>query len=316
MHGHGRETAAVAIRAEARRRSRWRLRVLLGIAAFSLVLFVISRLEPDRAKSLGFAVEAVYLIFNPPSDPVISTGGQQFAEHVRSLRGQAHLSQYDRGFLGIFGRVERYHVMIFGPRIGDAELASLTRDHADRIVGLQLFDTAITDNGLRHLKELPYLSDLMLMSNRGFPSAPAPPSLITDAGIAYLDLPNLRSLNLSGLPITDQGIKSLAGLSNLRTLYLSRTKVQGSTLGQLASLPNLVNLYLDDTAVTDQDLTALSGAANLQFLSLDGVSLTAAGLKNLMVLPRLKQLELHRNGLLDEEVRALKVKMPAVKIDH
>jgi hypothetical protein len=297
-----------------RRRMRWQLRVLLAIQALALVLFVVSRLEPDQAKGLGPAIQAVYFLFNPPIDPDISAAGRQFMDEVRSLGGTANVAEFSRGFLGIFGRVERFYVMLGNPSFNDAGLALLARTHGDRIEGLYLCDTGVTDDGLQSLKEFPHLKQLQLTSNRGLFGQPKTPSLITDAGMPFLKLPNLAALNLSGLPITDQGLRSLAGLSELNALYLSRTNVQGKGLGQLRSLPNLVILYLDQTAITDQELSQLSGALSLQFLSLSGNTLTSAGLKNLMTLPGLTQLEIQRCGFLDEDVAMLKAKNRNLKI--
>jgi hypothetical protein len=299
-----------------RKRMRWQLRVLLALQALALVLFVISRLEPEQAKGLGRVIEAVCLEFNPPTDPDISPAGREFITAVKQRGGQADLSEFNRGFLGHFGRVERFSVMFANSALDDEGLAQLARIHGDRIDRLYLCDTRVTDRGLRSLKEFPHLRNLQITSNRGLIGQPKTPSLITDAGIPYLNLPQITSLDLSGLPITDQGLKALAGLSELNSLYLRRTNVQGSSLGQFASLPSLRMLSLDQTAITDRELSQLAGASSLQWLSLSGNTLSAAPLKKLATLPSLTQLVLERCGLLDEEVAILKAVNPNLKIER
>jgi Leucine Rich repeat len=82
---------------------------------------------------------------------------------------------------------------------------------------LELRKTKITDEGLKHLRG----TDLELLDLTS--------TNIDDAGLANLaelDLPNLKTLVLEGLPhVTDQGIAHLSGFKKLEFLTIGGTKV-------------------------------------------------------------------------------------------
>lgn len=302
-----------------RRRYGWRLKILLGINTLLLGLFVLSRLSLPQAKRLGPWGLAVYEVFNPPAVQELSPSGRRLVAEVKALGGEAHRMGHTSGFLGVFGGTDSFHIRLNGTEFGDEDLMRLLQKHGNRIWGLDLRNTKVTDEGLRHLRGMSNLQQLVLGNDdlRRFPDIHRPTSPISDAGLVHLrELPQLMNLNLSGLPITDAGLAAMGDLPNLGGLYLSRTKVQGLNLGRLKSLPKLAALYLDGSQVTDRGLSRLAGASNLQLLSLNGLPLTAEGLKPLKALPRLRQLEITGCGLLDEEVEDLLISMPGLKIER
>jgi internalin A len=63
---------------------------------------------------------------------------------------------------------------------------------------------------------------------------------VTDAGLKDLTaLEGLQKLNLSGTQVTDAGLKELGALKNLKILYLINTKVTGGGVAELQkALPN------------------------------------------------------------------------------
>jgi len=292
---------------------------LLAITGLLAVLFVVSRLEPTQVAMLGPPGQYVYELFNPPAVPETSPLGKRLMADVKALGGQAHVMQRSRRYLGLLGNTELFHIGLRGTEFGDEALARLVDQYGDRIWGLDMRHTRVTDEGLRHLKRLSHLQQLTLGNDdrRFSPDIRRPISPITDAGLIHLKgLSDLMSLQLSGLPITDAGLDSMKDLPALGGLYLSRTKIKGPGLARLKSLPRLVLLYLDQSEITDQGLSSLAGASNLQLLSLDGVPLTGASLKALKGLPRLGQLNVNRSGLLDEEVMDLRKSKPELKIER
>jgi hypothetical protein len=301
-----------------RRRYGWRLKALLGLTVLLLGLFVLSRLSPSQAKRLGPWGQSLYEVFNPPAVPDLSPSGRGLVADVKALGGEAHWMGRTPGFLGFFGGTDTFAIHFLGREFSDQDLAHLVRKHRNRIWGLDLRNTNVTDEGLRQLQGMSSLEQLTLGNDVQVIRQYNPPdSPITDAGLVHLrKLDQLRNLTLNGLPITDAGLAAIEGLPNLGGLYLSRTKVEGGGLSRLKSLPKLAVLYLDQSAVSDAGMSQLAGASNLQVLSLNRVSLTAEGLKPLKALPRLRQLEITGCGLLDEEVQDLQMSKPELKIER
>lgn len=93
---------------------------------------------------------------------------------------------------------------------------------------VELYQSKVTDRGLRALKTLPNLSRLDL---RG--------TAVTDAGLKDVGaLPNLVWLDVSGTGVTDAGLKELARASNLVYLNLLNTRVtEAGVKGLKQSLP-------------------------------------------------------------------------------
>ncbi len=301
------------------RRYGWRLRFLLGLNVLVLGLFIFSRLDLSQAKRFGSWGQSAYELFNPPAIPELSATGRQLMADVKALGGEAQRIGRTPRVMGLFGGNDAFHVRLNGTELTDQGLKLLLQKYGNRIQGLDLRNTKVSDAGLKDVAGLANLHQLTLGNEdlRHFSQIHWPTSPITDAGLAHLrNMPQLMNLYLNGLPVTDSGLAAIANLPNLAGLYLCRTKVQGPGLSRLKSLPTLAVLSLDESQVTDAGLSHLAGASNLQFLSLTGVSLTAEGLKALALLPRLRQVDLTRCGLLDEEVDKFLSSKPGLKIER
>jgi hypothetical protein len=95
-------------------------------------------------------------------------------------------------------------------------------------------------------------------------------------------LKNLHSLCIGGV----QGnvyadLKDLAGLTNLRGLYLFYLPVTDVQLKHLAGMNRLQVLDLSHTEVTDVGLKELTGLKGLRWLNLRGTEVTAKGVAGL-----------------------------------
>ena len=116
---------------------------------------------------------------------------------------------------------------------------------------------------------------------------------VTDGDLALLSvLPGLHYLDLPGTRITDVGLRNLQNNRGLWELNLASTAITDDGLRFLANLP-LVHLDLSDTSITDQGLEHLRGLVQLKYLSLKGsmVSRTQAEALKL-ALPKLTKVEL------------------------
>ena len=82
-------------------------------------------------------------------------------------------------------------------------------------------------------------------------------------------------LFLSYTKVTDAGLKELAGLKSLQSLYFALTPVTDTGLKELAGLDTLRVLPLSGTTVTGVELKHLAGLKSLQYLALTGTGVTA-----------------------------------------
>lgn len=288
------------------RRSRLRSRVVLGLIGMALTL---AGLAPA-------GLPRIQLFWSPQG---ISEADTRLLADIKAFGGDARFVQRTSRFLGRFGGRDTLWVSFDRRALDDETLARFVKAYGDRVEGLGLSNTGLTDAGLRHLASLPYLRDLYL-GNTDLRRDPASPSLpqneVTDAGLAHLKgLPSLSTLNLGGLPVTDAGLGALKDLPNLGGLYLDRTHVTGPALGRLKSLPGLAVLSLDGSPVTDDELRHLAGATNLQVVSLRDVPLTGRALGHLKAVPKLSRLDVNGCGLSFEDTDAFQVARPAVKLD-
>ena len=90
-------------------------------------------------------------------------------------------------------------------------------------------DTKITDDGLKHLKDLTKLDSLSLHSGK-----------VTDDGLKHLSvLTSLQTLHLSISKVTDAGLEHLKGLTNLKSLSIRSPNVTDKGVERLRqALPN------------------------------------------------------------------------------
>jgi hypothetical protein len=91
----------------------------------------------------------------------------------------------------------------------------------------------------------------------------------------------VAALNLARTHVTDDGLKALEPLKNLRKLHLENTKIGDAGLTHLKGLTHLEYLNLYGTQVTDSGLAQLEGLKNLKSLYLWQTKVTPAGVEKL-----------------------------------
>jgi hypothetical protein len=136
-------------------------------------------------------------------------------------------------------------------KIGGTVMALAMNDDS-LVVDFHLGGTALTDEGLAHVKVLPKVVQLDLkdtqITDAGLANLAAIATLnklhlektkVTDAGLVHLkDLGNLEYLNLYGTTVTDAGMEHLKGLKNLKKLYVWQSQVTDAGIAKLKeSLP-------------------------------------------------------------------------------
>ncbi len=119
-------------------------------------------------------------------------------------------------------------------------------------------------------------------------------------GLAFVRrLDKLPSLSLEHSSLPDDALQELAGMANLRRLYLGESQIEGPGLRRLAGLDSLTYLSLKDLKLDDDALEHIGQLANLDHLGLDGTSVTDAALEHLKPLERLAKLWLNGTRITD-----------------
>ena len=124
---------------------------------------------------------------------------------------------------------------------------------------------------------------------------------VTAAGIAELSgLPNLASLGLDNLALSDEAMDSIAGHTTLKRLYMDGTQVTDDGVSKLTGLQGLMGIGLQGTSITDAAIDALLAMKELEEVRIGNTGVTNAGVSKLASLPKLKSLNLENNKLTDD----------------
>lgn len=156
------------------------------------------------------------------------------------------------------------------------------------------------------LKSLSNLKNLINLSIEG---------CFTDEGIKCLkDIPNLYFLHIGYdwssdlgniLEITDNSLRIIGRFENLVSLYLTSGGITDEGLKYLVNLKNLKSLALNcECQISDASLIYLSKLKNLSFLKLEGCEITTQGLEFLINFGSLDVLDLGRTSLEHDQIKS------------
>ncbi|HLG19248.1 MAG TPA: hypothetical protein VI895_05465 [Bdellovibrionota bacterium] len=147
------------------------------------------------------------------------------------------------------GQSERTSLYLEGPQFTDEGMRQLK--NFSRVTELKIKRTEVTDNGFSHVKELPELTSLMLVSN----------SKITNAGLGVLrDLPRLTELYLIEGTFSDNGLAHLGGLQRLARVTIRNPQLTDKSLVHLKKMTGLMYLGLGNTEISIAGEAALKKA--------------------------------------------------------
>ena len=123
-------------------------------------------------------------------------------------------------------------------------------------------------------------------------------------------------LNLNGDHVDDGFLLQLQPLDQqIHTLNLARTKVSDDGLKAVENLKNLRRLHLENTKITDAGLTHLKNLTNLEYLNLYGTQVTDSGLSELEGLKNLRALYLWQTKVTPDGVEKLKKALPQCQVN-
>ncbi|MDH5778755.1 MAG: hypothetical protein OEZ33_11125, partial [Gammaproteobacteria bacterium] len=136
---------------------------------------------------------------------------------------------------------------------------------------------------------------------------------ITDESLRHLaNLKELRRLNLRKTKVTDAGLENLKRNSKLEALDLAYVDVNGS--GFIGFSADLIELYLNNTKTNDEGIKIIAEFKNLQVLDLSGTRVTDNAVPELMKLSALTSLTLYNCSLTNAGKEKLRKHMPGTKI--
>jgi len=116
----------------------------------------------------------------------------------------------------------------------------------------------------------------------------------TDQDIQLLQhIPDLESVRLERMQITDDGLKHLAPLHRMRSLALDRTGI--ASLTNLGEHPHLTEIVLHETDIDDEGIRDLLKWPTLDGIAVLGGRLTDRSVDTLSRLPRLQTLWIDGN---------------------
>ncbi|MGE3808319.1 MAG: hypothetical protein AB7K24_26965 [Gemmataceae bacterium] len=158
--------------------------------------------------------------------------------------------------------------------------------------------------GLAHLAELPNLQQLTVAGSYAF----------NDEGLAAVArLPQLHEFRTWHAGSTDEGVKKLAAMKNLKSLYLGQRLTykppacpSDATVAIVADMKMLEALELHEARLSLKALGQLKQLANLKKLTLGGVEITKADVEQLQKeLPGVKISWTEPNEIYQKRINAL-----------
>ena len=188
----------------------------------------------------------------------------------------------DQGMTAIKGWKHLKRLNLRGTRISDGTLEIVST--FPWLEALDIAHTEVTDVGLENLTTLVNLKELAVGRGR-----------LTNSGLAALRmLPTLTHLDLSGARATppdspggrgsgavfpDETLNTIAGLKDLRVLYLGYSAINADGLRVLGALDKLEKLGLQGCSrVNDAALAELANWKSLQYLDVQEAPVTEKGL--------------------------------------
>jgi Leucine-rich repeat (LRR) protein len=177
----------------------------------------------------------------------------------------------------------------------DVESDALKRCHNLRILHVE-GNPVNTDTSLEHLKDLKQLARLEFIA-----------TTITEEDLKQLTmLENLRELTFRNTRVADTGLKYLVGIKQLRSLWIEKESVSNVGLSNIKKLTQLEKLTINEAGITDARLDFLKGMKNLLEIDLTGNRITDSGLQQLKDIAQLEKLVLCDTDITDAGLTHLK----------
>jgi hypothetical protein len=161
------------------------------------------------------------------------------------------------------------------------------------------------DNLLKQMTAMPGLKELLLKETQA-----------TDEGLRQIGkMTELRQLYIwDARSVTDAGVSHLRNLRNLREIHINNSKITDDSLVLLSSLPSMEKLSFQGNHFSDEGLVRLQGSKRLKSLhiGLGDLQVTDAGIAHLRDFDKLEVLDIQGSGVTAEGLEHLK-ELPNLK---
>jgi len=236
----------------------------------------------------------------------ISDTGLQYLRDMQNLE-QVYLDQTkitDEGIQYLRGLQNLRVLSLPQTKITGEGLGSLK--DLPKLMSIDVNGAAITNSGMKAIGDLKQLTSLNIAGN----------SQIDDTGFGYIEgLTKLEGLFAYHLyRITDEGLKHLKGMRNLKDLRVGSHGITDKGMEQLAGFEKLSNLTVDNSKITDSGLKNLKDLKNLNALGLRNTPITDVGLKHLESMKKLQYLVLQETKVTPQGISELQKALPECKI--
>lgn len=125
------------------------------------------------------------------------------------------------------------------------------------------------------------------------------------------------TIELRGLPLSDEGLKSLMAKVMLVGLDVSGSELSDCGLQELVTAkPQLRLLDLSFTRISDEGLKAVASQSELRHISLINCRVTDCGIASLTRLTRLREIYLIKTSVSSQAVEQLRQRLPTCRIER
>ncbi len=187
---------------------------------------------------------------------------------------------------------DRTLLMLRGCNLVDNDLLPL-KDHKDT-VRLDLETNSIDGTGLSVAYTMPNLYKLNVSDNP-----------LTDDGIRTIShLRQVRNIEAKGVTLSSNAIALLGSMKNLEKLELDNTELPVKSIELLGTMPNLLSLSLNDQKkMSDRCIENLKEFPSLKIIDLSHTKVSGEGFVNPSRFPRLDTIELRGNTLTENGIQ-------------
>lgn len=188
---------------------------------------------------------------------------------------------------------DRTLLMLRGCNLVDKDLLPL-KDHKDT-VRLDLETNSIDGTGLSVAYTMPNLYKLNVSDNP-----------LTDEGVRTISqLRQVRNIEAKNVTLSGNAIAMFGSMKNLEKLELDNSTFPVKSIVLLGSMPNLLSLSLnDEKRMSDRCIELLKDFPSLKKIDLSNTKVSGEGFVNAARFPKLDTLELKGNTLTERGVQA------------